>query len=59
MANKIILVEEKIFDELVNRIDILTKQVDLMHKKYKSKKLGEQLDATQVCNILNIKNRTL
>ncbi|PXV58808.1 helix-turn-helix protein [Dysgonomonas alginatilytica] len=59
MDNKVILIQEKVFDALLSRVEALSQEVAQLHKKYKSKQLGEKLDGRQVCDILNIKNRTL
>lgn len=59
MDNKVILIQEKVFDALLSRVEALSHEVAQLHKKYKSKQLGEKLDGRQVCDILNIEKRTL
>lgn len=57
--SKVIIINQLVFDELVNHLKFLAKRVDYLHKMQMSKKLGEHLNGEQVCNILNIKPRTL
>lgn len=57
--SSIVCIESKVFDALLSRVEALSQEVAQLHKKYKSKQLGEKLDGRQVCDILNIKNRTL
>lgn len=57
--NTIVCIESQVFDALLSRVEALSQEVDQLHKKYKSKQLGERLDGRQVCDILNIKSRTL
>lgn len=59
MEKEIILVEKKVFEKLIEQIKFLSKKVSLMHKRDMNKRLNEYLDSEQVCNILNIKPRTL
>lgn len=57
--NTIICIESKVFESLLSRVEALSQEVTQLHKKYKSKHLGEKLDGRQVCDILNIEKRTL
>lgn len=59
MEKEIILIEKKVLEKLIEKIHFLSKKVSLMHKRDMNKRLNEYLDSEQVCNILNIKPRTL
>lgn len=59
MEKEIILIEKKVFEKLIEKIELLSIKVTFMHKRDINKRLNEYLDAEQVCNILNIKPRTL
>lgn len=57
--NKVVIISQLVWAELLKRLEFLAKRVDYLHKAQMSKKLGEYLNSEQVCNILNIKPRTL
>ena len=59
MSKEILIIEKEAFESLLSRLEALNNKVTKLHKKYKSKQLGEPLDGNQVCDILNIKPRTL
>ncbi|PXV66919.1 hypothetical protein CLV62_104181 [Dysgonomonas alginatilytica] len=57
--SSIVCIESQVFESLLSRVEALSQEVAQLHKKYKSKHLGEKLDGGQVCDILNIEKRTL
>lgn len=57
--SKVIIINQLVFDELVSCLKILAKRVDYLHKMQMNKKPGEHLNSERVCNILNVKPRTL
>ncbi len=57
--NKVVIISQLVWEELLKRLEFLAKRVDYLHKMQMNKKLGEHLSGEQVCNILNIKPRTL
>lgn len=59
MINNIILIDESVFEEIIKRLETLSKRVEYFHKMYNTKKLNDLLSSEQVCNILDIKPRTL
>ena len=55
----VIVIEQKTFEELMARFNRLAALVDRFCRKAEEKRLSEWLDSTEVCQILQISQRTL
>jgi hypothetical protein len=56
---EIIGIEKSLYEEIINQIEVLTNQIDFLHRKLQDKYLSEWLDCRQVCSILRISSKTL
>lgn len=53
------LIENKVFESIVNKLKNLAREADALRRKSEGKNLEEWLDGQDVCLILNISPRTL
>ena len=56
---QIIGIEESLYEEMLNRTEMLVSMVEHLHQKSQDKCLLEWLDCRQVCSILKITPKTL
>lgn len=56
---EIITMNKEVFDLIIKRILLLSKQVNEMKSKYGDKAMSKYLNSSDVCDILHIKSRTL
>lgn len=56
---KIVNIEESLFEEMMTELSELRTQVEQLSRNADEKRLGDWLDATTVCFLLNVKTRQL
>lgn len=55
----VVVIERKTFEEIMARFNRLVNRVDEIRRKSEAKRLGEWLDSSEVCRILQVSPRTL